>query len=263
LLTVKYKFFKRFLGLVLVSLLPVVLVSCGKAQESSSLTDNSANLSASVAVSNPSFESEKSDMFEKKVVVSIENYGRLDPFVPYSEKSLVMSSVPVFSDIPLPPSVSEADNSVKDLVQAKVAGILYDRYRPTAILNVFGEDHLVKKGEMISDFYIQDIQKDYVVVKSGYNVYKTAIGGIINGATIVESTGNTLGGKFAGRRNTSSSTSDRIEIKSLSNSTQTKSTTTQVQPATTQVQPIGTMPELPKLPDSLKKVYDDQGVINS
>jgi len=240
--------------LAFIPLVSVFLVSCGKDQETSYLTNNNANAPVS-AVNNTTPAFEKSDVFEKKVVVSIENYGRLDPFMPYSEKSIASSSVPAFSDIPLPPSVGEADTSVKDLIQAKVAGILYDRYRPTAILNILGEDHLVKKGESISDFYIQDIQKDYVVVKSGYNVYKTSIGEIVEGtSSVVESAGNTLGATFAGPRHPSSS-SDGIEIKSVTNSTPAQSDSTQVQP-------LNSIPELPQLPP-LKKVYDDQGVINS
>ncbi|MFA6989457.1 MAG: hypothetical protein WC197_05250 [Candidatus Gastranaerophilaceae bacterium] len=200
------------------------LVSCNKEPEVSALKNpQDLNPNTTVNANIPQVQPQSivdTDKFEKKVIVPVENYGRLDPFFPYSEKNIVspryntLANIPKinpseFRDLPLPPSSSNVNSKLRDLIQAKVTGILYDRYRPAAIINIMGEDQLVKKGDNISGFYIQDIKKDYVFIKSGFNTYKTTIGEIIDGGPIA-TTGNSNTSSFGNL-----SSNDKIDIKPL------------------------------------------------
>lgn len=142
---------------------------------------------------------EKFEDNEEKVIISIENFGRMDPFLPYKEKNLVINSTRKFSEIPLPPDINEEDPVLNQLTQAKVTGILYDRENPSAIINIAGEEHLVRDGDVISDFYIEGIQKEYVVISAGLNTFKAHIGEVIDG-TINYSNISDIESKFAGSK---------------------------------------------------------------
>jgi hypothetical protein len=226
----KYRFIKKIFGLTILMLICACLVSCEKKPETTPVLNNNAqNLNPVNQMPNEVI----SDKFEKKVIISVENRGRLNPFLPYCEKSIVLSKMPnfnttintnklkvlEFSDLPLPPSIKDKNSQLGYLIQAKVTGILYDRYKPTAIINVMGEDYLVRKGSKVSEFYIQDIKKDYVIIKSGFNTYKTSIGEIVD-APIAATTNTATVNNFDNFSRASSS-SDKIEIKPIPDLRQT------------------------------------------
>ncbi|HBH18268.1 MAG TPA: hypothetical protein DDX14_04910, partial [Cyanobacteria bacterium UBA9579] len=112
---------------------------------------------------------------EEKVIISINNYGRSNPFKPFHERSL-MAGV---SDLPSPPMYIPPSPEITNLMSVKVSGILYDPAGSSAIINVDDSDYLVHKGDLIFDYHIKDITVDKVVVKYGSNIYKAGIGEII------------------------------------------------------------------------------------
>ena len=69
--------------------------------------------------------------------------------------------------------------SVKNLMEIKVSGILYDPNGSSAIITVADKDYLVHKGDMLFNYYIKDITSDKVAVKTGNNIYRAGIGEIL------------------------------------------------------------------------------------
>lgn len=159
---------------------------------------------------------------EPTVVLNVGGFGRTNPFVPYTEKSLAystgnISNMPTLGklsisnpDLPPPPGLSEQNPSLSALMQAKVGGILYDGKNPTAIVNIKDTDYLVHRGDHVFNFYIKDIFKDKVAIKSGNNIYRAGIGEIVYGNVIDNNVSN-LQSKFGG----SSAPSNYTSLKSL------------------------------------------------
>ena len=81
-----------------------------------------------------------------------------------------------------------------------VSGILYDKYSPSAILNIEGSDYLVKKGDVVSNYKVVNIMKDSVTVKLGANVYKAGIGEILTEGSLNRNDVSNLNNKFGGVR---------------------------------------------------------------
>jgi hypothetical protein len=114
---------------------------------------------------------------EEKVIVSISNFGRDNPFKPFKEKSLVsnwnMANLP-------PPPMYAPDPEIEELLKVKINGILYDpKLGSSAIININENDYLVHKGDLIFNYLIKNITIDKVVIKQGNNEYKAGIGEII------------------------------------------------------------------------------------
>lgn len=113
---------------------------------------------------------------EEKVIISVNNFGRANPFLPFQEESVVTGRS--VNTLP-PPPMYEPDPEIEKLLQVKVSGILYDPSGSSAIINVDNQDYLVHKGDMLFDYYVKDITKDKVAVKYRNNVYKAGIGEVI------------------------------------------------------------------------------------
>ena len=133
------------------------------------------------------------------VSVNIDPVGRTSPFVPYKEKNLLYGAGYMYNDMPLPTILGENDDTLIQLVSAKVTGIIYDTVTPYAIINVLDNDYLVKIGDKVESFTITDIEKDYVAIKTGTNVYRAKVGDIIDG-DINESGIYNVGHRFAGTK---------------------------------------------------------------
>lgn len=132
-------------------------------------------------LNNQAMDTYKDD--EKTVLVSVDSSGRSNPFEPYVEKSLEMKPVKLvnkYPDLPPPPRF-DSDNPIAKLMTIKVTGILFDTFKPSAIINVNDSDYLVHKGDKIFDYYVKNITADKVVIKMGNNVYNTGVGEIIYG----------------------------------------------------------------------------------
>ncbi|MCQ2958208.1 MAG: hypothetical protein MJ180_04830 [Candidatus Gastranaerophilales bacterium] len=129
--------------------------------------------------------------------VDIDSEGRTSPFVPYRERNLKYDLMN-FGDLPAPPISGEPDESINQLITAKVTGIIYDDKSPSALVNVLDDDYLVKPGDKIESFEIATITKDYVGIKTGSNIYRAKVGDIVDGEMYGTGVYN-LGHRFAGR----------------------------------------------------------------
>ena len=123
-----------------------------------------------------------------------------NPFLPYKDLSgNSVKDVPKFDLVEPPDMVNEASEAAR-LMDTVVSGILYDKYSPSAILNIEGNDYLVKKGDVINNYKVMEIMQDSVTVKLGTNVYKAGIGEILTEATVNYNEASNLSKKFGGER---------------------------------------------------------------
>ncbi len=138
----------------------------------------------------------------KKDVISVPTGTvKANPFLPYRniERSSGTSDVPDFELIEPPEAVSEGSDAAR-VMDTIVSGILYDKYSPSAILNIEGNDYLVKKGDVINNYKVMNIMQDSVTVKLGANVYKAGIGEILTEGEITHNDVSNLSKKFGGER---------------------------------------------------------------
>lgn len=143
------------------------------------------------------------EMDSSMVTVSVDDFGRSDPFLPSHEIAAV--SVNTFESKPnidlLPPPESLiVDSTAVDVVSTKVSGIMYDKYNPSAILNISGSDYLVRTGDVINSYKILSIGKENVTVQYGANVYKAGVGELFTGDGINYNTVSNLERKFGGNK---------------------------------------------------------------
>ena len=81
--------------------------------------------------------------------------------------------------MPVPPtSLAGEDSTAVKITKTKVVGIMYNPQSPSAIINVDQKDYLVRPGDKIIDeqYIVQKINKTYITVNMGANVYSAAIG---------------------------------------------------------------------------------------
>ena len=211
------RFIAKFIQMLVIFAVPLVMAGCsmpfggGDEDEFATLDVNAENSNLPAPKDGKDAQAndenqQKSDTAEDTVISLSNNYstfsidsdGRTTPFVPYRERNLTYSTLK-FGDLPLPPSVGEIDDVINNLVSAKVTGILFDQGNPSAILNVEGDDYLVKPGDEIDGFKIASITKDYVAVQTGTNIYRAKVGDIVDGE-IYDSGIYNVGHKFAGVR---------------------------------------------------------------
>lgn len=138
----------------------------------------------------------------KKEVISIpQGMTKTNPFLPYRD----ISGVPVVSDVPAytlvePPEMVDEGSDAARVMDTVVSGILYDKYSPSAILNIEGNDYLVKKGDVVNNYKVVSILQDSVTVKLGSNVYKAGIGEILTEGSLNHNEVANLNNKFGGER---------------------------------------------------------------
>lgn len=136
----------------------------------------------------------KAAMDKKNVVVAVTNGGRPDPFVPFittDEVPVISVAPPKFDIIAPPDDIPGEINPIYDtMVTTKISGIMYDKARPSAIINVGGVDQLVHKGDVVKDYQILDITKDRVVLKSGTNIYRASVGQEVDGSININPVSN-------------------------------------------------------------------------
>jgi Tfp pilus assembly protein PilP len=104
-------------------------------------------------------------------------------------------------DLMPPPETITEDVSATEVMTTKVSGIMYDRYNPSAILNINGSDYLVRTGDIVNGYKILSIAKDRVTVQNGANVYKAGVGEMFTGNGMNFNTVSNLESKFGGRKN--------------------------------------------------------------
>ena len=138
---------------------------------------------------------------ESMVAMSIEDTGRSDPFLPDNEKVVVKPKPKYGFDLLPPPEAITVDTTATDVITTKVSGIMYDRFNPSAILNISGSDYLVRTGDIINNYKILSIGKDDVTVQNGANVYKAGVGQLFTGEGVNFNTVSNLNNKFGGNKN--------------------------------------------------------------
>lgn len=135
----------------------------------------------------------------KKGVISIPaGTVKANPFLPYRDLGdNVVSDIPAYSLVE-PPEVLNENSDAARVMDTIVSGILFDKYSPSAILNIEGNDYLVKKGDVVNNYKVVNIAQDSVTVKLGNNVYKAGIGEILTEGTLNYNDVSNLNNKFGG-----------------------------------------------------------------
>lgn len=124
---------------------------------------------------------------------------KANPFLPYRnvDGMTTNSSTPSF-EIIAPPEIITEGSDASRVMDTIVSGILFDTSSPSAILNIEGNDYLVKKGDTVNNYKILDIKRDSVTVKLGTNTYKAGIGEILTEGTVNYNEVSNLKSKFGG-----------------------------------------------------------------
>lgn len=137
----------------------------------------------------------------KKELISIPTGTvKANPFLPYRDISgSTVSDVPKY-DLVAPPEVINENSDAARVMDTIVSGILYDKFSPSAILNIEGNDYLVKKGDVVNNYKVLNILQDSVTVKLGNNVYKAGIGEILTEGTLNHNDVSNLSKKFGGEK---------------------------------------------------------------
>ena len=86
-------------------------------------------------------------------------------------------------------------------METTISGIMYDYKNPSAIINIDGQDQLVRRGDKLAGYIVLDITKDKVVIKSGSNVYRASVGQSISAEELNINQVANLKRKFAGVNN--------------------------------------------------------------
>ena len=134
--------------------------------------------------------------------ILIEDAGRADPFLPEFVVSLnVINKInkpkPSYELLP-PPETITSDTTATEIMTTKVSGLMYDKTSPSAIININNSDYLVRKGDVVNDYKVLDIDRNSVTVQFGANVYKAGVGELFTGNGINYNTISNLESKFGG-----------------------------------------------------------------
>lgn len=138
----------------------------------------------------------------KRSVITIpDGMVKANPFLPYRDLGGVttVADVPSYTLVAPPETLNENSDAAR-VMDTIVSGILFDKYSPSAILNIEGNDYLVKKGDVVNNYKVVNIAQDTVTVKLGANVYKAGIGEILTEGSINHNDVSNLNNKFGGIR---------------------------------------------------------------
>lgn len=134
----------------------------------------------------------------KMVMVNVSSAGRSDPFANPSTLHSGSKARPIPKYLTPPPSLLTSSSEVGRVMTTTVSGILYDKYSPSAILNIEGADYLVKKGDIINSYKVLYIGKTQVIVQLGRNIYKAGVGQLLSLTDLNFNTIANLNRKFGG-----------------------------------------------------------------
>lgn len=165
-------------------------------------------VNAAIAPDDVSVVADQAIKNDTMVAMSVEDLGRSDPFLP--EKERIASAKPkpkpkpkFAADLLPPPESLILDSSATDVMTTKVSGIMFDKFNPSAILNINGMDYLVRSGDIVNGYKILSIGKDTVTVQYGLNVYKANVGQLFTGKGINYNSVSNLDHKFGSSKNSS------------------------------------------------------------
>jgi len=132
----------------------------------------------------------------KMTLISVADSGRSNPFLPAGE-NILPSSLPKFNLL-APPETAPVDSDASKVMSTTISGILYDKYSPSAIINIEGTDYLVKRGDVINHYNVLSIGKTQVLVQLGKNIYKAGVGELLTLSDMNFNTIANLNKKFGG-----------------------------------------------------------------
>ena len=141
----------------------------------------------------------------RKNIISIPTgVVKANPFVPYrnigdNDAVVLKNDVPK-CDLIEPPEFVEQNSEVAKVMDTTVSGILYDKHSPSAILNIDGNDYLVKTGDTVHNYKVLNILQDSVTVRLGKNTYKAGIGEYLSDGSVTYNDVSNLNKKFGGER---------------------------------------------------------------
>lgn len=158
-------------------------------------------VNAAIAPDEVSVVADQSAKNSTMIAMSAEDMGRSDPFLPESEKVVVKPKPKFATDLVPPPETISVDTTATEIMTTKVSGIMFDKFNPSAILNINGMDYLVRSGDIINGYKILSIGPETVTVQYGANVYKASVGELFTGDGIKYNTVSNLENKFGSRSN--------------------------------------------------------------
>lgn len=133
--------------------------------------------------------------FGKTVFISVDNSESLNPFSPDRDNVAAPVSLPFLTT---PPENIITNSDAGKVMTTTISGILYDKYSPSAIINIEGADYLVKTGDVVNHYRILAIGKTQVIVQLGRNVYKAGVGELLSPTDLNHNTIANLNKKFGG-----------------------------------------------------------------
>lgn len=134
----------------------------------------------------------------KMVLITVSTSGRPNPFLPETEEYMSNSKMASYSLLPSPPETLPTNSDAGRVMATKISGILYDKYSPSAIINIEGSDYLVKQGDIIKNYRVLSIGHNQVVVKLGANIYQAGVGQLLIPTSLNYNTIANLNKKFGG-----------------------------------------------------------------
>lgn len=142
---------------------------------------------------------------KKNVLTIPSGIVKANPFVPYRSLGDEVVTPKLIDDVPkfdliAPPEISEDGATTAKIMDTVVSGILFDKFSPTAILNIDGKDYLVKKGDVVNSYKVLAIAQDSVTVQLGKNTYKAGIGEILTDGKLNHNDISNLSKKFGGEQ---------------------------------------------------------------
>ena len=138
---------------------------------------------------------------QRSVITIPTGMVKANPFVPYRDitETGVVNDVPAYSLVEPPEAVNENSDAAR-VMDTIVSGILFDKFSPSAIINIEGNDYLVKKGDVVNNYKVINIAQDSVTVQLGTNSYKAGIGEILTEGTLNHNEVSNLKNKFGGEK---------------------------------------------------------------
>lgn len=195
----KRKFLKKKIGILVCSMLfllmTLVLSGCSESNTSDSMesaipqetvdtnsVQESTEETPGAVGSVVDIDSETAQNQDKMVAVSMDAVGRANPFVPatesFAQEVVTTNQLPKF-ELVEPPMGSDTDSDAAKVVTTKISGIMFDKYNPSAIINIEDTDYLVRSGDVINGYKILAISPQTVTVQLGSNIYKAGVGEIV------------------------------------------------------------------------------------
>jgi len=140
---------------------------------------------------------------KKNVITIPSGVVKANPFLPYRKLGNEIKTDNLVNDVPqydliAPPDFSESNSDAARIMETVVSGILFDKYSPSAILKIDGEDYLVKKGDTVHSYKVINIAQNSVTVQHGKNTYQAGIGELLTSDTVKYNDISNLSKKFGG-----------------------------------------------------------------